>query len=60
LLAAGLTDGGNRPTRHIAPAAGHDLAEAGDEIIGEVAEDLAARLLPRDLPPVLVAIEGMG
>jgi pimeloyl-ACP methyl ester carboxylesterase len=60
LLSAGLVEGGNQPTSRILPAAGHDLAEAGDEIIGEVAEDLAARLLPRDLPPVLVAIEGMG
>jgi pimeloyl-ACP methyl ester carboxylesterase len=60
LLAAALADGGNRPDRRILPAAGHDLAEASDEIIGELAGDLAARLFPRDLPPVLVAIEGMG
>jgi len=42
------------------PGAGHDLAEASDTIIGELADDLAARLLPRELPPVLVAIEEMG
>jgi pimeloyl-ACP methyl ester carboxylesterase len=60
LLAAALAEGGNEPSRRIVPAAGHDLAEASDAIIGELANDLAARLLPRDLPPVLVAIEGMG
>jgi alpha-beta hydrolase superfamily lysophospholipase len=60
LLAFALTEGGNRPTRRIVAAAGHDLAEAGDTSIGELADDLAARLLPRDLPPLLVAIEGMG
>ena len=60
LLAGALAEGGNRPSRRLLPAAGHDLAEASDEIIGELADDLAARLLPRDLPPVLVAIEGMG
>lgn len=59
LLALALTEGGNRASREIV-AAGHDLAEAGDAIIGELADDLAARLVPRDLPPVLVAIEGMG
>jgi pimeloyl-ACP methyl ester carboxylesterase len=42
------------------PGAGHELAEASDTVIGELADDLAARLLPRELPPVLVAIEEMG
>jgi len=60
LLALALTDGGNRPNREVVPAAGHDLAEASDTAIGELADDLAARLVPRDLPPVLIAIEGMG
>jgi pimeloyl-ACP methyl ester carboxylesterase len=59
LLAVALAEGGNQPSRRVLPAAGHDLAEASDTIIGELADDLAARLLPRDLPPVLVAIEGM-
>ena len=40
--------------------AGHDLAEASDVEIGEMAADLAGRLLPRELPPVLVAIQEMG
>jgi len=60
LLAVALTEGGNRPSRRVVAAAGHELAEASVAIIGELADDLAARLLPRDLPPVLVAIEGMG
>ena len=60
LLAAALSDAGNAPgSRHV-PGAGHDLAEASDELIGEIAADLARRLLPRDLPPVLLAIEEMG
>jgi alpha-beta hydrolase superfamily lysophospholipase len=37
---------------------GHDLAEADDALIGELAADLARRLEPRELPPVLLAIEG--
>jgi alpha-beta hydrolase superfamily lysophospholipase len=60
LLASTLAEGGNRPGRQIVPGAAHDLAEASDAVVGELADDLAARLLPRDLPPVLVAIEGMG
>jgi len=60
LLAAALSDAGNEPGTRLFPGAGHDLAEASDELIGEIASDLAARLLPRDLPPVLLAIEEMG
>jgi pimeloyl-ACP methyl ester carboxylesterase len=40
--------------------AGHDLGEAPDEQIGKIAEALAARMEPRELPPVLLAIEEMG
>ena len=60
LLAAALRDAGDEPRTRFVPDAGHDLAEASDELIGEVAADLAGRLLPRDLPPVLLAIEEMG
>jgi pimeloyl-ACP methyl ester carboxylesterase len=60
LLAAGLSDAGNEPASRLVPGAGHDLAEASDEVIGEIAADLANRLLPRELPPVLLAIEEMG
>jgi alpha-beta hydrolase superfamily lysophospholipase len=60
LLAAALAGSGDEPATRLVPGAGHDLAEATDELIGEVAADLAGRLVPRDLPPVLLAIEGMG
>ena len=59
LLAAALSDAGNEPGSRLVPGAGHDLAEASDELIGEIAADLAGRLLPRELPPVLLAIEEM-
>jgi alpha-beta hydrolase superfamily lysophospholipase len=60
LLAAALSDAGNEQVSRLVTGAGHDLAEASDELIGEIAADLADRLLPRDLPPVLLAIEEMG
>lgn len=60
LLATALAEGGNRPNRRVVAGIAHDLAGASDAIIGELADDLAVRLLPRDLPPVLVAMEGMG
>jgi alpha-beta hydrolase superfamily lysophospholipase len=60
LLAAALSEAGNEAGNWLVAGAGHDLAEASDELIGEIAGDLASRLLPRDLPPVLLAIEEMG
>lgn len=60
LLAASLASAGRLPPLRLVEGAGHDLAEASEELIGELADDLAARLLPRDLPPALVAIEEMG
>ena len=42
------------------PGAGHDLSEASDATIDKIAGDLAARLEPRELPPVLLAISEMG
>jgi pimeloyl-ACP methyl ester carboxylesterase len=60
LLAASLTISGEAPALRWVDGAGHDLAEASDELLEELADDIAARLLPRDLPPVLVAIEEMG
>lgn len=59
LLATVLADAGNQPNLTITPG-GHDLAEAGDDVIGEFASALQARMQPRDLPPVLLAIEQMG
>jgi len=60
LLETAFRAAGEEPSRRLLTGAGHDLAEASDEVIGEVAADLAGRLLPRDLPPVLLAIEEMG
>jgi uncharacterized protein len=60
LLEAALLGAGNRPTLRLVEGAGHDLAEAPDAAIAETAEDLAARLLPRPLPAVLLAIQDMG
>jgi alpha-beta hydrolase superfamily lysophospholipase len=60
LLASALTDAGNAPQARLLPGAGHDLAEASDAVIGEVAADLASRLHPQELPPVLLAIEELG
>ena len=60
MLAASLASGGEPPSLRVVAGAGHDLVEADAKLIGELADDLAARLLPRELPPVLVAIEEMG
>lgn len=59
LIESALRASGNAPSRRVVPGAGHDLAEAPEAAIDELAADLAARLLPRELPPVLVAIEEM-
>lgn len=59
LLREALREAGNQPELRFVPA-GHDLAEAPDALIGELAADLAARLLPRELPPVLLALEERG
>jgi pimeloyl-ACP methyl ester carboxylesterase len=60
LLASVLSDAGNDPRRILLAAAGHDLAESDDDGIGAVADALVGRMEPRELPPVLVAIEEMG
>lgn len=59
LLAAVLAEAGNAPERTVI-AGGHDLAEAPDHVIGAFADALHQRMTPRDLPPVLLAIEEMG
>jgi pimeloyl-ACP methyl ester carboxylesterase len=59
LLAAALEGGGNQPRLMELPGVGHHLAEADDAAIHAIAADLATRLQPRDLPPVLLAIEQM-
>jgi hypothetical protein len=60
LLAATLAAGGNEPILQVLDGAGHDLAEASNDEIGAFADALVARMRPRELPPVLVAIEQMG
>ena len=55
-----LREAGNDPVLQEIPAAGHDLSQADDGQIGAFADALAARIEPRELPPVLVAIEQMG
>lgn len=60
LLAAVLAEAGNEPALQVIGGAGHDLAEADDEAIGAFAGALVERIEPRELPPVLVAIEEMG
>ena len=60
LLASALEAGDNAPSRWLEAGAGHELAELDDARIGSIADDLAARLEPRELPPVLLAIEDAG
>ena len=60
LLAAALAEAGNEPELTVIDGAGHDLAEASDEAVQAFADALVARMQPRELPPVLVAIEEMG
>jgi pimeloyl-ACP methyl ester carboxylesterase len=57
LLAATLEAAGNAPSRQVVTGAGHDLAAAEDATIALIADDLAGRLVPRQLPPVLIALE---
>ncbi len=60
ILADVLTGAGNQPELQLVAEAGHDLAAAEDAVIGTFADALVARMVPRELPPVLVAIEEMG
>jgi pimeloyl-ACP methyl ester carboxylesterase len=59
LLAAALSDAGNEPVLQLVDGAGHDLGEADEATIGAFADALVARMEPRELPAVLVAIEDM-
>lgn len=60
LLAEVLRAGGNDPVLQVLPGGGHDLARADDVAIDAFADALVARMEPRELPPVLLAIEEMG
>jgi acetyl esterase/lipase len=59
LLAQVLTEAGNAPLLQLVDGAGHDLEEADDAAIGAFVAGLSDRMLPRELPPVLMAIEEM-
>lgn len=59
LLLDVLSAAGTQPVLQIVDGAGHELAEADDARIGAFADALVERMEPRDLPPVLVAIEEM-
>jgi pimeloyl-ACP methyl ester carboxylesterase len=59
LLATVLAEAGNQPVLQLLDGAGHDLVEANDDSIGAFADALIAGMEPRELPPVLVAIEEM-
>jgi pimeloyl-ACP methyl ester carboxylesterase len=60
LLETVLAGAANEPVLQLVDGAGHDLAEAADEAFAEFADVVVARMQPRELPPVLVAIEEMG
>ena len=60
LLAAVLREAGNEPLLQLVATGGHALADADDAVIDAFAAALAERMAPRELPPVLVAIEEMG
>jgi alpha-beta hydrolase superfamily lysophospholipase len=60
LLRSALQEAGNEIDLRVLTGAGHELAEAPDEVIRGVAEDLAERLVARPLPAVLLAIQEMG
>ena len=60
LLRSVLEAAGNQADLRVIAGAGHELAEAPDEAVAAVAGDLAARLVARPLPAVLLAIQEMG
>ena len=60
LLAEALRGAGNDPVLQLSDGGGHDLAGEDDVAVEAFADALVARMAPRELPPVLVAIEEMG
>jgi alpha-beta hydrolase superfamily lysophospholipase len=60
LLADTLRRAGNQPALTLMDGADHDLHEVTDADVSTLAGELARRLAPRDLPPVLVALEELG
>lgn len=60
LLEEVLRAGGNDPLTQLVDGGDHDLAGGDPGAVNAFADALAARMQPRDLPPVLLAIEEMG
>ncbi|MCA1570602.1 MAG: alpha/beta hydrolase [Chloroflexi bacterium] len=60
ILAQVLEEGENDPILQLVESAGHELAEADRAAVGAFTAALVARMEPRELPPVLIAIEQMG
>ncbi len=60
ILADILRASGNDPVVQLVEDGDHDLRDAPDAAIAAFADALAERMQPRELPPVLVAIEEMG
>lgn len=58
LLEDALREAGNDPVLQRVPGAGHDLVDP-PTAVDSFADALVARMEPRELPPVLVAIEQM-
>lgn len=60
ILAGVLRASGNDPAVQVVEGGDHELRDAPDVAIKAFAAALAERMQPRELPPVLVAIEEMG
>lgn len=60
LMAEVLREAGSDPLLIGIDGAGHGLVEASDDRIDDIAAALADRIVARELPPVLVAIEEIG
>lgn len=60
LLVDVFREAGNDPVVQLVEGGDHDLADAPEGALEAFADALAGRIEPRELPPVLVAIEEMG
>ena len=60
LLRDVLAGSSEAPDLRLIADAGHELAEAPDQVMAEIAEEAAGRLVARPLPAVLLAIQEMG
>lgn len=60
ILADVFRDAGNDPVLQLIEGGDHDLSGSPDGALDAFVDALASRMEPRELPPVLVAIEEMG